>query len=58
MGAISYILMGLVPLGVLNFVLKWKSIKKAYITVKSFHNLSKISFVIINPLNLSIGNRV
>ena len=58
MGAISYILMGLVPLGILNFVLKWRSIKKACITLKSFHHLPRKSFVIINPLTLSIGNRV
>ena len=39
MSAISYTLIGLVPLGILNFVLKWKLVKE--VTVKSFHWLSK-----------------
>lgn len=28
LNAITYILMGLIPLSILNFVLKWKSVKK------------------------------
>ena len=54
--AISYILIGLIPLGVLNFVLKWRSVKE--IAVKSFRCLSRISAWIINDSNLSSDNRV
>ena len=41
MSAISYILIGLIPLGILNFVLKWKSVKE--VAVKSFYWLSRKS---------------
>ena len=44
--AISYILIGLIPLSVLNVVLKWSSVKE--IAVKSFRCLSSISSWIIN----------
>ena len=54
--AISYILIGLIPLGVLNFVLKWRSVKE--IAVKSFRCVSRISAWIINDSNLSSDNRV
>ena len=41
MSAISYTLIGLIPLGILNFVLRWRSVK--VVAVKSFHWLSKKS---------------
>ena len=45
MSAITYALLGLVTLGVLNFSLKWRSVKK--VAVKSFHHLSRKSSVIV-----------
>ena len=56
MSAISYILMGLVPLGILNYVLKWTSVKE--VTVKSIHRLTRKSSEIKNDSSLSSGNRV
>ena len=56
MSALAYILIGLIPLGVLNVVLKWSSVKE--IAVKSFCYLSRISSWIINDSSLSSDNRV
>ena len=50
MSAISYTLIGLIPLGILNFVLKWKSVKE--LAIKSFHWLSRKSPGITKVLNL------
>ena len=58
MSVILYTLLGLAPLGILNFVLKWRSMKKAYISMKSFHHLSRKSFDITNVSSLSLGIRV
>ena len=46
MSAISYILIGLIPLGVLNFVVSWRSVKE--VTVKSIRHLSKKSSEMTN----------
>ena len=54
--ALAYILIELIPLGILNVVLKWRSVKE--IAVKSFHCLSRISSWIINDSSLSSDNRV
>ena len=56
MSAITYVLIGLVPLGILNFVLKWRSVKK--VAVKSFHHLSRKLSEITNALSSSSDNRM
>ena len=56
MSALAYILIGLIPLGILNVVLKWSSVKE--IAVKSFCYLSRMSSWIINDSSLSSDNRV
>ena len=55
MSAISYTLIGLIPLGILNFVLKWKSVKE--VAVKTFNRLSRKSPDITKVSSLSSGNR-
>ena len=50
MSAITYVLIGLVPLGILNFVLKWRSVKE--VAVKSFRCLSRKSSVTISSCKL------
>ena len=56
MSAISYTLIGLVPLGILNFVLKWRSVKE--VTVKSIRRLSMKTSEITNVSSSSSGKRV
>ena len=51
MSVISYILIGLIPFGILNFVLKWKSVKE--VAAKSFHWLTRKSVDITNVSSLS-----
>ena len=55
MSAISHIILGLVPLSILNFVLKWKSVKE--VAVKTFHWLSRKSPDITKVSSLSSDNR-
>ena len=56
MSAISYALIGLIPLGILNFVLKWRSVKE--IIVKLFRHLSSKSSAITNVSSSLSDNRV
>ena len=49
MSAVSYTLIGLIPLGILNFVLKWRSVKE--IAVKSLQSLSRKPSEITNDLS-------
>ena len=56
MSAISYTLIGLIPLGILNFVLRWRSVKE--VAVKSIRRLSRKSSEITNVSNSSSDNRV
>ena len=56
MSALSYALMGLVPLGILNFALKWSSVKA--VAVKSLHHLSRKSSKITKVSSLSSGNKM
>ena len=49
MSAISYTLLGLVPLAILNFVLKWRSVKE--IAIKSLQHLSGKPSEITNDLS-------
>ena len=53
--AISYTLIALVPLGILNFVLKWRSVKE--VAMKSFHWLSRNVSDITKVSTLSLDNR-
>ena len=55
LSAISYIIAGLVPLSILNFVLKWKAVKE--VAVKTFDWLSRKSPDITKVSSLSSGNR-
>ena len=55
MSAIYYTLTGLVPLGILNFVLKWRSVKK--VAVKYFCCLSRKPDI-TKVSSLSSDNRV
>ena len=55
MSSITYVLIGLIPLGILNFVLKWKSITD--VAEKSFHWLAKKPQN-TNLSSLSSGRRV
>ena len=56
MSAISYIFIGLIPLGIINFVLKWNSVKK--VAEKSFHWPAKKPSQNTNLSNLSLGRKV
>ena len=56
MSAISYALIGLVPLGILNFVLKWRSVKE--VAVKSLRRLTRKSSEITNVSSSSSDNKV
>ena len=56
MSGIAYALIGLIPLGILNFVLKWRSVKE--VAGKSFHRLSRKSSEITNVSSSSSDNRM
>ena len=53
MSAIAYTMIGLIPLSILNFVLKWRSVKE--VTVKLFHWLTR---KFSKCTNLSANNKV
>ena len=58
LAAISNILMGLIPLSILNFVLKWRSVqKKAKIFFKRLRRSTESIVAATNPTNISSSDK-